>query len=222
MDIERVWPLFGLSLRSPRLELRPVRDDDLPALVDAAVAGVHDPERSPFGVPWTDAPPAELAHSFAAYHWGLRAGSSPEKWALAFTILHNGEPVGVQQLDATEFARDRTVDSGSWLTRRMQGRGLGTEMRAAILLFAFDHLGARTARSSAMVWNTPSLAVSRRLGYVDDGLTRIEPRPGEPVDEQRLRLERDAFVRPEWTLDVRYPEGILRDLGAAPTTTDPA
>lgn len=51
MDLERIWPLFGLRLTTPRLELRPLRDDDLPGLVDAALSGVHDPARMPFGVP---------------------------------------------------------------------------------------------------------------------------------------------------------------------------
>jgi len=57
------------------------------------------------------------------------------------------------------------VSTGSWLGMRHQGKGFGTEMRAAILMLAFDHLGAKTARSSAFTDNPRSLAVSRRLGY---------------------------------------------------------
>jgi hypothetical protein len=43
-----VWPLFGLKIISPRLELRLVRDEDLPGVIDAALAGIHDPAVMPF------------------------------------------------------------------------------------------------------------------------------------------------------------------------------
>ncbi|MBY8854139.1 GNAT family N-acetyltransferase, partial [Saccharothrix sp. MB29] len=59
----------------------------------------------------------------------------------------------------------REVDTGSWLGLEHQGKGCGTEMRAAVLLFAFDHLGALAARSSAFDDNLPSHGVSRKLGY---------------------------------------------------------
>lgn len=216
MDIEDVWPLFGLTLCTPRLELRPIRDDDLPGLVEVAVAGIHDPARTPFGVPWTDAAPDELARSFARYHWGLRAAVAPDAWAVSFTVLQGGRPVGVQELSATQLATRRTVESGSWLTSSAQGQGLGTEMRAGLLLFAFDVLGAEWAESSAMEWNEPSLAVSKKLGYVDDGTELVEPRPGEVVSERRLRLGRDAFVRPAWSLRVDCSDAVLSHLGVVP------
>jgi len=55
------WPLGGLRLRTPRLELRPASDSDLDALADLAAAGVHDPAVQPFTFPWTDVPPDEFA-----------------------------------------------------------------------------------------------------------------------------------------------------------------
>jgi RimJ/RimL family protein N-acetyltransferase len=213
-DVGQFWPLFELSLQTPRLELRPVRDVDLPQLIDAALAGIHDPGRMPFGVPWTDAEPTQLAQSFAAYHWRLRANVQPKRWGVSFTVLHDGVPVGIQEVHAREFSTRRTIESGSWLTASAQGRGLGTEMRAGLLLFAFDHLGAKWAESSAVEWNAASLAVSKRLGYVANGITRAEPRPGEPVDEHRVRLSVDDFVRPSWHVVVRCPEAVLAQLGA--------
>jgi RimJ/RimL family protein N-acetyltransferase len=200
MDTDDVWPLFGLRLRSPRLELRPVRDEDLPGLVDAALSGIHDPARMPFGVPWTDAEPTTLARSLAQYHWRLRAGLTRDAWGVSFTVLHDGAPIGVQEMHGRRFATRRTVESGSWLTSSHQGRGFGTEMRAALLSFAFDDLGAEWAESSAVAWNEPSLRVSRALGYRVNGTTRVQTREDETVDEVRVRLSRDDFVRPAWTL----------------------
>jgi RimJ/RimL family protein N-acetyltransferase len=106
----------------------------------------------------------------------------------------------------------RTVESGSWLTREQQGRGFGTEMRAAMLSFVFDHLDADVAESGAATWNTRSLAVSRKLGYRDNGVASFVGRPGQRVDEVLLRLERDDFVRPAWQLRVEGVDAARREL----------
>ncbi|WP_132100418.1 GNAT family N-acetyltransferase [Curtobacterium sp. PhB146] len=200
MDLDHVWPLFGLRLITPRLELRPLRDEDLPGLADMALSGVHDPARMPFGVPWTDAEPTTLARSLAQYHWKLRSGVSRDSWGVSFTVLHQGTPVGVQELHARRFNARKTVESGSWLALEHQGHGLGTEMRAALLLFSFDHLGAEWAESSAVAWNEPSLRVSAKLGYELNGVTRAQTRADEVVDEVRVRLRREDFARPSWSL----------------------
>ena len=60
------------------------------------------------------------------------------------------------------------VTTGSWLGAAYQGNGLGTEMRAAVLTYAFDARGARVARSGAIQGNPQSLGVSRKLGYALD------------------------------------------------------
>lgn len=209
MDLDRVWPLFGLRLITPRLELRPLRDEDLPGLVDAALSGVHDPARMPFGTPWTDAEPATLARSLAQYHWRLRAGVDRDSWGVSFTVLHEGTPIGVQELHARRFAARKTVESGSWIALAHQGLGLGTEMRSALLLFAFDHLGAAWAESSAAAWNESSLRVSAKLGYEVNGVTRAQTRADEVVDEVRVRLKREDFARPSWSLTVEGVEAAI-------------
>ncbi len=203
MEIEDVWPLFGLRLQTPRLVLRPLRDEDLPGVVTAALRGVHDPRQMPFGVPWTDWEPEKMTRSIATFHWSLRSQLSPEKWGVSFAVLRDGAPIGIQEIHARNFSGRRTVDTASWITSDQQGIGLGTEMRAAVLLFAFDHLGAEWAESSAADWNQASLGVSLRLGYELNGVTRAEPRPGEAVDEVRVRVAAAAFRRPPWQLVVQ-------------------
>ncbi|MFI6154472.1 GNAT family N-acetyltransferase [Kitasatospora sp. NPDC051170] len=86
----------------------------------------------------------------------------------------------------------REVSTASWLGARHQGRGIGTEMRAAVLRLAFDGLGAREARSGALGDNDSSFAVSRKLGYLPDGVERHTVR-GRPVTNRRLRLPRDRW-----------------------------
>jgi len=197
------WPLRGLVLRTPRLELRPDDDDGLHELVALAHRGVHDPAVMPFQVPWTDASPEELGRNALQFHWGQRAALRSDRWSVSFLARYDGTVIGTQSISATDFGVLREVNTGSWLGRSHQGRGFGTEMRAAVLMLAFDHLGARTARSGAFLDNPASHGVSRKLGYRADG-TMTVARRGQPAVEQRLLLDRAAFDRhrPQWTLEV--------------------
>ena len=201
-----------LVVRTPRLELRPDDDDGLMELVDEAYQGVHDPAVMPFAVPWTDAPAEELGRRVLQYYWSQRAELRPDSWSVPFLVRLDGNVIGTQGLAARDFAITREVHTGSWIGRRHQGRGVGTEMRAAVLQLAFDHLGAVAARSDAFVDNPASHAVSRKLGYVPDG-TVVLSRRGEAAVEQRLLVSRVAFERhrPPWTAEVK---GLTEDCRA--------
>ncbi|MFJ9692230.1 GNAT family N-acetyltransferase [Kitasatospora sp. NPDC101183] len=183
------WPLMGLRLTTPRLELRLPGDEELAALADLAAEGFHDPDRMPFVVPWTDLPPAERARSVVQHHWLRRGDWTPGNWALNLTVLEEGRVVGLQTVMARDFAVLREVETASWLGTRHQGRGIGTEMRAAVLHLAFAGLGAQEARSGAFAHNDSSYAVSRKLGYLPDGIDRYAVR-GRPETNRRLRLTR--------------------------------
>jgi RimJ/RimL family protein N-acetyltransferase len=186
------WPLFGLELSTPRLRLRVPTLQDLEALADLAVDGVHDPEVQPFAVPWTDAPPVERARGLLQYHWSEWAAWKPSAWALNLVADLDGTIVGTQGLIGTDFAILREVSTGSWLGRRYQGQGIGTEMRAAVLHLAFAGLGAEYAVSAAFADNEASFAVSRKLGYQEDGIERRVVR-GRPVVSRRVRLDRAGW-----------------------------
>ncbi len=193
------WPFWNLVLRTPRLELRPDDDAGLRELVDLVLDGVHPPDRMPFGVEWTDAPREELGVNTLQHHWRVRSALSPRRWTLNFIVRLDGRVMGVQSLGADDFPVLREVVTGSWVGLRRQGGGIGTEMRAAVLAFAFDHLGAVVARSSAFTDNHASHAVSRKLGYRPDGTFR-QVRRGERAEQTRLLLTPETFRRPDWTL----------------------
>lgn len=209
----RDWPLRQLVLRTPRLELRPDDDDGLDELAEEARLGVHPPERMPFTVPWTDTDPRHLGRGTLQHFWRERGRLAPEDWAVHFLVRFQGHVVGVQSLGARSFAVTREVLTGSWIGMRRQGQGIGTEMRAAVLLLAFDHLGATTARSGAFVDNAASQRVSEKLGYRPDGTARWIRR-GAPVEEVRLRVGATELVRPEWGLAVEGLDPCLDLLGA--------
>jgi RimJ/RimL family protein N-acetyltransferase len=207
------WPLRHLVLRTPRLELRPDDDAALCELVEEAYLGVHPPDQMPFLVPWTDAEPEHLGRRSLQWYWSQRASFSPEKWTINFLVRFAGRVVGTQGLSADDFGILREVETGSWIGLRHQGRGIGTEMRAAVLAFAFDHLDAVQARSAAFSDNRASLLVSQRLGYRRDGTTSVMRR-GKPTDDVRLVLPRAEFVRPDWQLEVEGLDACRPLLGA--------
>jgi len=188
-----VWPLFGLVLRTPRLELRSPSPEQLAALAELADEGVHDPATMPFLVPWTDLPPGPRGRSVVQHQWRQWGALTSQRWTLNFAVLAGGEPVGIQDVGGTEFAASREVHTGSWLGRRHQRRGIGTEMRAAVLHLAFAGLGADWAVSSAATDNPASIGVSRKLGYADDG-TQLEVVRGQRRTEARFRLDRQTWA----------------------------
>lgn len=186
------FPLLGLRLTTPRLELRLPSPEELATLADVAADGIHTPDVMPFLVPWTDQQPAEVARSVIQHHW-LRLGTwSPRDWSLNLTVFRAGEVVGLQRIGARDLGVSREVSTGSWLGRRYQRQGIGTEMRAAVLHLAFAGLGAEEAVSGAFENNPVSHAVSRKLGYRPDGINRHVIR-GATVIEHRLRLTRAAW-----------------------------
>lgn len=168
-SIVDVWPVAGLVVRSPRVVLRTAGDDDLVALAELTTGGVHAPETMPFSTPWTRGSPGEVKQRVFQYHWQHRADWAPENWYWNPVVVVNGDIVGTQSCSARGFAVRRTVTTGSWLGAAYQGQGIGTEMRRAILHFAFAGLGAWRAETGAYEDNAASLSVTERLGYQANG-----------------------------------------------------
>ncbi|HEY3943086.1 MAG TPA: GNAT family protein [Acidimicrobiales bacterium] len=187
------WPLFDLRVRTPRLELRLPTDDDLVGLVRVAEGGIHDPATMPFTTPWTDTPPPRFQRETLQWWWSARATWRSDDWRFTGAVFVEGEPVGVQDLSAKRFSQLRTVETASWLGRAHQGRGLGKEMRAAVLHLAFAGLGATEAYSGAFSDNAASLGTSRAVGYSPNG-THLELRRGKPAPMIDLRLDRAAWL----------------------------
>jgi RimJ/RimL family protein N-acetyltransferase len=187
MSRSMFWPLHDLRIRTDRLELRLASYDDLVALAQLAHDGIHDEAEMPFGMPWTDQSPVGRARSTMQVHWRMWGALTPESWSLPFVVVEDGRVVGTQQIDADGFAVRRSVSTGSWVGRQHQGRGIGKEMRAAVLHLAFVELGALWATTSAFDDNDASLGVTRHLGYEPDGMD-IHDRRGAPATMLRFRM----------------------------------
>jgi RimJ/RimL family protein N-acetyltransferase len=188
------WPIFDLRVRTPRLELRLPDDGELISLARLVEAGVHSPDYMPFVIPWTDHRPPELGRKFMQWHWRARARWSPRSWELHFVALEGGQLVGAQDLEADDFGVLRTVAGGVWVGHAYQGRGLGREMREAVLHLAFAGLGAHAARAMTFDDNQAMLAVLHGLGYAANG-SDPTVRRGAPGRCLRLQLDRAGWER---------------------------
>lgn len=211
------FPVWGIRLVTPRLELRPARESEMDALVRLAARGIHDPDTMPFSVPWTDAPSPRREQETYAFILGCWAGISPQGWRLPFAVCVEGAVIGMQDLAATRWGERRVAETGSWLGRDYQGAGFGTEMRAAVLHLAMGHLGAERVESTAFDDNVASVSVSRRLGYREIGERFIDRRgvPGRQLCFAIDRSDWEGSAAASIDVEVRgVDDAVLEQLGA--------
>jgi RimJ/RimL family protein N-acetyltransferase len=187
------YPPLNLQVHTPKLSLLAARDELLERLVPVVRKGVATEPPWPFDDPMTlYKEPPEREWSWLRRIWTGRGKVTETFWRLYFVVVVDGEPVGMQDVTATEFSSFGSVSTFSWLSADVRGRGLGKEMRYAILHLAFDGLGAQQAVSDAFVDNEASNRVSQALGYQPNGLDWATRR-GEPAELYRWRLTREQW-----------------------------
>ncbi|HEY0165516.1 MAG TPA: GNAT family protein [Jatrophihabitans sp.] len=191
MPAHPYWPLWDVRLSVADLQLRPMTEADQLPLADLLPDDLElDPQATRY--PGLDEATNRRVIGFQSY-WSSYGSWKPERWRLPFCVRVGGELVGVQELEAEDFALLRTVDSASHLAPRVRGRGIGKQMRRAVLALAFGPLQAEAAITSAWHDNHASLAVSRALGYQPNGES-LHPR-GNGVDTMtHLRLRRSQWL----------------------------
>lgn len=185
---------LNVGVATPRLELRGATDDLLEALAPLVAAGKATADPPPWDDPsafYEPDPDIRVQHWLQSV-WRGRGTVRPDAWRLYFVVIVDGEPVGQQDLTGHEFDAFGTVESTSWVSSDVRQRGIGTEMRSAILHLAFDGFGATEAHSEGGVDNVGSNAVSERLGYERNGMAWATQH-GEPVLGQRWRLQRATW-----------------------------
>lgn len=201
-----IWPFFDLRITCGEVLLRGATDADLEVLESVIP---DDLEMNPANERFATLPPdTDRRRQLAGDIWKHRGTWSPGSWCLDLAVEVDRRVVGVQALEGEQFAQLRTVDSFSWLSSEVRGRGLANLMRAGVLSLAFDHLGAEVAVSSARTDNAASLAVSYRMGYLDNGITRAVT-PTGPFELQHVRLTRDAWRAGGRTAEVTGVEPCL-------------
>lgn len=192
-----LWPTYGLRIHTPRLTLRLPDESELAALAEVAASGVHAPHERPFLSPWTEGRPEDRARAVLQDQWAQMSTWTPTSWQLGLGVFESGTvPIGMVTLRARDFRVVREVTTTSWLGLAHHGRGLGTEARAGLLTLAFDNLGATDATTEVFPDNHASQGVSRKLGYVSDGISK-DARGDEVLVSDRLRLTAARWAKIE-------------------------
>lgn len=162
-----------LTLRTERLLLRPFEERD----TDAVTAACQDPEL----LRWVPLPdPYERRH--AEEFIGL---TSPTGWSsdtmYNFGVFERGRGgdtegalVGAMGLVKVALVRtpERQAELGYWTARSQRRKGYTAEAARAVVGWAFAELGVERMEWVAQVGNEGSLAVVRRLGFVQEGVQR--------------------------------------------------
>lgn len=187
------YPPLNVQVHTPRLSLLGATDELLERLVPVVRKGVVTSPPWPFDDPmslYKDSPDREWAWLRGV--WNGRARVTDSFWRLYFVVVVDGKLVGMQDLIGNDFSTFGTVETFSWLSPDERGRGLGKEMRQAVLHLAFDGLGARYADSGAFVDNHASNRVSRALGYEPNGVDWATRR-GDAAEITRWRMTRETW-----------------------------
>jgi RimJ/RimL family protein N-acetyltransferase len=189
-----MYPPLDVTVSTPLLTLRGASDAWLAELAPAVRAGEAFAEPAPYDDPmslYEDDPDVRVQKWLQAV-WRGRGSVSPESWRLHFVVVEQGRAVGMQDLIGQQFNLFRSVSSFSWLARSARGRGLGREMRTAILHLAFQGFEAAQAESDAFVDNVGSNRISESLGYRPNG-SDWASRQGSAAVLQRWLITREAW-----------------------------
>lgn len=222
LTLEEIYPPFGLRIACGPVELKVLRDDDIPELVELVRGGIQAPDLPmPFLNAWHESPyapgaPDGFPVTSLSWWWTQRATFAADRWQLALAVRRDGELVGMQDMRANDFPLTRSLETGSWLGMAHQGQGTGTLMRQLAVAFAFDELGALECASGYIEGNHRSAAVSRKVGYRDNGRRRLaQVTKDGPVgaDEQLVIVTPESFVRPDGQVIVEGASELRRFLG---------
>jgi RimJ/RimL family protein N-acetyltransferase len=165
----------GITIKTPRLTLRPLAETDAPALATGA---------APFAVSrWL----SEVPHPYGlqdARDFLAGAAGQAGVWA----ILWRDELVGTISADGA---------LGYWLAEPAWGRGLATEAGLGMVDHWFSVPANGDLEASHFEGNAASAAVLRKLGFDYTGATRIQTpvSQGVAVRSHEMRLTRAQWER---------------------------
>ncbi|MFM2042834.1 MAG: hypothetical protein RLY86_1410 [Pseudomonadota bacterium] len=185
---------FPETLRTPRLTLRPLTDNDLPVLVREIgrwevarwLISVPHPYTEAHGRGWLEVQRARR-RSFTLLHYAV----VPDGWReMAGAIA-----LDLDRADGAGQGEENGAEMGYWLAPAAWGRGYGTEMVRAMLACAFGPVGLDHVQAAADPENHASNAVLRKAGLV---LERVDPLHsrglrGDPGPANIHRITRARF-----------------------------
>ncbi|WP_416905610.1 GNAT family N-acetyltransferase [Micromonospora echinospora] len=145
------------TLRTERLELRPVRDDDIDRILEY--------RNLPEVTYWLLRTEVEPASFRAAWR---RAAGNPDDHSVAVTL--DGLVIGTVSLDVIDgmgqpgMPRQTEAQLGYIFDPAHHGHGYATEAVAAMVAHAFERLGVRRITAGCFADNLPSVRLLEKVG----------------------------------------------------------
>lgn len=168
-------------IRSARVELRPWRLEDVPAMA-AAIA--RDQARLAEWMSWARFPADLDDHANRVLQWSAAFGRRED---YVYGIFRDGAPIGGTGLHPR--VGPRAYEIGYWLAGAHEGQGIMAECVRAVARVAFAVHGADRVEIHMDPRNLRSAAVPRRLGFTHEATLRRRIPDGDVLA--------DAMV---WTL----------------------
>lgn len=190
MIFDPVWTQRPfIPLASERLVMRPLRSEDVSAMVEQLndIRVVERLRRVPY--PYT----LEHAHRFV------------EACALQFQACE-GVPLAITHTKTGEFMGMCSIEEelGIWLGHKFWGQGYGSEAMRALVHFGFVDLEIPHMKSSALKSNTASRNIFERLGFEMTGEGESQSKAYEGSKPSvKYALDRMAYLKAYHAPEVR-------------------
>ncbi|WP_027816522.1 GNAT family N-acetyltransferase [Paraburkholderia bannensis] len=179
------------TLTGTTVELRPLRETDAPALIEAAADGEL------WNLKVTVVPgPAAVAAYIARALEGERAGT-----VMPFVIVARatGRVVGSTRFWKVDRANRKLEIGHTWLAASAQRSSINTEAKFLLLTYAFETLDCVRVQFTTDELNEKSRAAILRLGAKQEGIVRHER---IMPDGRKRNSVRFSIIDDEWP-DVR-------------------
>ncbi|MEO8698639.1 MAG: GNAT family N-acetyltransferase [Kofleriaceae bacterium] len=153
------------SLFGERLALRPLVDDDAPAIA----AGAGDGRVARYLIQVPTPYPVALARRWLRGRnewWGAGKGVT-----LAIALRSAPRDL-LGTISLRRFVRDRRAELGYWLAADAWGQGYATEAAQAIVNFGFRECSLARIYAQVLAGNVGSMRVLEKVGMVNEGVRR--------------------------------------------------
>jgi RimJ/RimL family protein N-acetyltransferase len=171
-------------IQTERLVVRCWEPRDAPLLKEAVDASLD--HLRPW-MPWAHDDPQPLAAKVELLRAFRGKFDLDQEFVYGIFTADESEVVGGTGLHRRSF--EGVLEIGYWISAGRAGQGLGTEATAAVARVGFEVAGAERIEIRVATENTASLAIARKLGFVEEGTLRrfLHGPDGTP-------LQRDAVV----------------------------
>lgn len=187
-----------VTMRGPRLTLRPFRPDDASKLLEIQWANREALD------PWM---PSRSPDFYTETAQGKQVQADLERWqadlGYAFAVEYEGMLIGRVALSNVVRGAWQSATLGYWVDSRFQSRGFATEAVTGTLKGAFRVMELHRVQAAIMLKNAPSLRVVEKLGFFYEGLApRYLQIAGQWEDHKIFSLTVETFRDPPgWTLE---------------------